>query len=232
MNRCLTLILVFGSCLVGQTVQDFTRLYDAYLAAVKSGSFAKVTALGSRGFRDQLRDPDEQKRFMTIAQLMAPASYETLFLTMSNGGQKAELQVVTTIQVPEDVQKEQKLPPTQRLELILTFLKEGGQWKWDGPTILGDPDKRARPKDLKMGARSDYQEGSDTQMGGQILRLEKQAEGTVYVIRVLDEEIAAFVPAANVSAEFVTGRVLMLRGAAHKSEKLKFWADEASLQKQ
>jgi len=32
--------------------------------------------------------------------------------------------------------------------------------------------------------------------------------------------------------EFVAGRVLVLSGAEHKSDKLKFWADEASLQEQ
>jgi hypothetical protein len=80
-----------------------------------------------------------------------------------------------------------------------------------------------------MGSRSDYKPDSNTQMGGQILRTEKQSAGTVFLLRVLDEEIAAFVPAVSVSSEFVPGRVLMLRGAEHKSDKLKFWADEVSL---
>jgi hypothetical protein len=210
-------------------MQDFTRIYDSYLAAVKSGKFREVSALFSREMRDELKTPDEKERFMTFAKFMAPVSYETLFLTMTDGGQKAELQVVLTLKVPEEVQKQHELPPTQRLELILSFVKEGGQWKWGEPTILGDPDKRARPKDLKMGSRSDYKPDSNTQMGGQILRTEKQSAGTVFLLRVLDEEIAAFVPAVSVSSEFVPGRVLMLRGAEHKSDKLKFWADEVSL---
>jgi hypothetical protein len=214
---------------MGQTMQDFTRIYDGYLAAVKKGAFRQVSPFFSQELKKQLSDPDDQERFMMMAKFMVPASYEPIFLTMTNGGQKAEVQVVATLNVPEDVQKERNLPPTQRLELILNFVKEGGQWKWDGPTILGDPEKRARPKDLNMGSRSDYKEGQNMEMGGQILRLEKQAAGTVYVIRVLDEEIAVFVPAAKVSSAFVPGSVLMLRGAEHQSDKLKFWADEASL---
>jgi hypothetical protein len=214
---------------MGQTMQDFTRIYDAYLAAVKKGTFRQVSPFFSQELKKELKDPDDQERFMTMAKFMVPASYEPSFLTMTNGGQKAEVQVIATLNVPEDVQKERNLPPTQRLELILNFVKEGGQWKWDGPTILGDPDKRARPKDLNMGSRSDYKDGSNTEMGGQILRLEKQAAGTVYVVRVLDEEIAVFVPAAKVSSDFVPGRVLMLHGAEHQSDKLKFWADDASL---
>ena len=214
---------------MGQTMQDFTRVYDAYLAAVKKGTFREVSAFVSQELKEQIKTSDDQQEFMMMAKFMVPASYEPLFLTMSNGGQKAEAQVIATINVPPDIQKEQKLPPTQRLELILNFVKEGGQWKYATPTILGDPDQRARPKDLKMGSRSDYKESSNMEMGGQILRLEKQDAGTVYVIRVLDEEIAAFVPAAKVSSEFVPGRVIVLRGGEHKSDKLKFWADEVSL---
>jgi hypothetical protein len=229
MKRSITLTLLFGSLLMGQTMQDFTRIYDSYLAAVKKGTFREVSALFSQELKKELKAADDQQEYMRIAKLMAPASYEPIFLTMTDGGQKAEVQVVATTNVPKEIQKMRNLPPTQRLELILNFVKEGGQWKWAGPTILGDPDKRARPKDLKMGLRSDYKEGSNTQMGGQILRLEKQAAGTVYVVRVLDEEIAVFVPAAGVSSEFVPGSVLALRGAEHKSDKLKFWADEASL---
>jgi hypothetical protein len=214
---------------MAQTVQDFTQIYDSYLAAVRSGNFTTVSAFFSKELRSQLTSPEDQKEYMMMANYMAPVSYETLFLTATAGGQKAELQVITTIKIPDDMQKARNLPPTQRLELILGFVKEAGNWKWDGPTILGDPDKRARPKDLQMGSRGDYKEGTSTQMGGQVLRVEKQSAGTVLVIRVLDEEIAAFLPASIVNAQFAPGRILVLRGAEHKSDKVKFWAEEAAL---
>ena len=161
---------------MGQTAQEFTKIYDSYLDAVRTKDYRRVLPLLSAELRQQLKAPDDQKEFMLMQNYIAPASYETLFLTMSGGGQKAELQVIATIKVPEDVQRKQKLPPTQHLELLLKFVKEGGDWKWDGPTILGDPDQRARPKDLKMGARTDYKVGSNMQVGGQILRLEKQLQ--------------------------------------------------------
>jgi hypothetical protein len=213
-------------------MQDFTRIYDSYLAAVRKGEFREVSAFFSQKLKQEIKTPDDQQEYMMMARYIAPASYEPLFLTMTDGGQKAEAQVIVTLNVPEDVQKERNLPPTQRLELILNFVKEGGQWKWDGPTIVGDPDNRARPKNLNMGLRGDYNDGSNTELAGQILRLEKQSAGTVYVIRVLDEEIAALIPPEQVSPDFVPGRVLLLHGAEHKSDKLKFWADEASLYRQ
>ncbi len=232
MKKFAALTLMFGSLLMGQTMQDFTRIYDAYLAAVGKGAFSEVSAFFSQDLKKQIKTADDQQEFMMMAKYVSPASYEPTFLTLTNGGQKAEVQVIATIKVPEDVRKKQNLAPTQRLELILNFVKEGGQWKWDGPTILGDPDQRARPKDLKMGVRSDYKAGSNTELGGQIQRLEKQQAGTVYLVRVLDEEIAVFVPAGKVSGDFVPGRILALRGAGHKTDKLKFWADEASLHQQ
>ena len=231
MTRSIIVTLLFGSLIMGQTMQDFTRIYDSYIAAVKTGSYRNVSSLFSQEMKKELADKEDQERFMTFAKAMLPASYEPRFLNLLDGGRKAELQVVATVNVPADVQKERKLPPTERLELILNFVKEGGQWKYDTPTILGDPDKRARPKDLNMGSRSDYKEGSNTQLGGQVLRLEKQAAGTVYVIRMTDEEYAVFVPASLVSTEFVPGKVLEFRGADNKSEKLKFWADQASVVK-
>ncbi len=214
---------------MGETVQDFTRIYDIYVAAVKGGDFGRVSALLSQEMRKEIKTADDQQEFMMMAKYMAPQSYETLFLTMVDGGKKAELQVVITVKIPEQVQKEQKLAAIQRAEVILKFVKEDAGWKMDAPTILGNPDERARPKDLKMGSRGDYKDSANMQLGGQIFRVEKQAAGTVLVIRVLDEEIAAFVPEAKVSPAFVPGAVVALRGAEHKSDKLKFWAEEASL---
>ena len=220
--------LLFAGLLMGQTARDFTKNYEAYLSAVKTGDYRNVLPLLSTELRQELKSAGDQKEFMTMQNYLAPATYETAFLTMPSRD-KADLQVLATIKIPEDIQKEQKLPPTQRLELLLSFVQEGGQWKWNGSTVLGDPDKRSRPKDLNMGSRADYKEGS-MEIGGQILRLEKQSAGTVFIVRILDEEIAAFVPSAVVSAELVPGRVVSLRGAEHKTEKLKLWAEQASVQ--
>ncbi len=216
---------------MAQTTQDFTRIYDSYLAAVRGGDFKAVSAFFSSDLRNEIKTAEDQQEYMMMARYMAPSSYEPLFLTFAEGGRKAELQVIVTVKIPEEVQKQQKLPPTQKAELILNFVQEGGKWKWAGPTILGDPDKRARPKDLNMGTRTDYKPGSNMTVGGQILRVEKQAAGTVYLLRVLDEEIAAFVETANVSADFVPGAVLEVHGGEHKSDQLKFWADEVALVK-
>ena len=229
--RFMLLTLCCGNLLFAQTAQDFTKIYDSYLAAIKTGSYSKTSAFLSAEVRDQLKSPDDQATYMEMMKQMAPINYETVSLNMSENGQAADVDLIVTIAVPEAVQKEQKLPPTQRGEMVLKFVKEAGQWKMGPPLLLGDPDKRARPKDLNMGSRSDYAEGANTELGGPILKTEKQAAGTVFLLRMTDEEIAVFVPAAKVSDEFVPGRILVVHGGDHKTEKLKFWADDAALYK-
>ncbi len=179
--------------------------------------------------RDQLKAPDDQAAYMEMMKAMAPMHYETVSLTMSESGQAGDVDLIVTMAVPEAVQKERNLPPTQRAEMILEFVKEAGQWKMGPPLLMGDPEKRARPTDFNMGSRADYVEGSNTEVGGSILKAEKQAAGTVFLLRMTDEEIAVFVPAAKVSNEFVPGRILVVHGGDHKTEKLKFWADDAAL---
>jgi hypothetical protein len=68
-------------------------------------------------------------------------------------------------------------------------------------------------------------------VGGIILRTEKQDAGSVYVVRVVDEEDAVFVPAALVSADFVTGKVISFHAAQNANEPLKYWAESAKLEK-
>jgi len=224
------LLLALGcSGLLAQTAQDFTRIYDSYLAAVKSGSYSQVSAFLSTEVRDQIETPALQAEYMEMMKQMAPMRYETEFVNVSKDGQTADVTLVVTVAVPEQVQKEQKLPPTQRGEMILKFVKEAGQWKMGPPLLMGDPDKRARPRDLNMGSRADYAERSNTELGGTILKTEKQGAGTVFLLRLPDQEIAVFVPSAKVSDAFVPGSILVVHGAENKTDKLKVWAEDATL---
>lgn len=226
-----SLLLALGcsTLLPAQTQQDFTKIYDSYLAAVKAGSYAKASPLLSKEVHDQLPTPAVQAEYMEMVKQMSPIHYEVESVNVAKDGQSADVNLIVTIAVPEEIQKQEKLPPTQRAEEVLRFVKEGGQWKMGPPLLLGDPDKRERPKDLNMGSRADYADGNNTEVGGPILKLDKQAEGTVFVLRMTDQEIAVFVPAAQVSPDFVPGSILVAHGAENKSDKLKFWAAEATL---
>jgi hypothetical protein len=226
------LFLLCASSLTAQTADYFTKIYDAYLTAVKTGSYSKVSPLISADVRRQVKTLSDQTEYMAMMKQMAPVHYETEYLNLAKDGQTAEVTIIATIAVPEKVQKEQKLPPTQRAEVELKFVKEAGQWKVGPPLFMGDPDQRARPKDLIMGSRADYAEGENTEVGGPILKVEKQAAGSVFLLRVTDEEVAVFVPADKVAATFVPGSILVVHGAMNKNDKLKMWAEDAELYKE
>ena len=228
-HAALLLTLIGGGLLTAQTAQDFTKIYDSYLAAVKAGKYSQVEPLVSAEIRNEVTSPEAQGQYMDMVRQMVPIKYETEFATVAKDGKSADVSIIGTFAVPEQDQKKQHQPSTQRVEMILKFVQEGGQWKMGPPTLLGDPGERARPKDLNMGTRADYAEGNNTEVGGAILRLEKQATGTVYIVRLPDQEIAVFVPAAKVSDDFVPGSILVIHGAENKTDKLKVWAEDASL---
>lgn len=225
----LLLVAACGNLLQAQSAEEFTKIYDSYLAAVKTGSYEQASAFLSSEVRDSLKTPADQTEYMEMVKQMDVVHYETQYVSVAKDGQKADVDLIVTVAVPEQAQKEQKLPPTRRGEVILKFVKEGGQWKMDSPLLLGDPDQLPRPKDLDMGSRSDYAEGANTEVGGPILKAEKQTAGTVYLLRQPNQVIAVFVPAAKVSTAFVSGSVLVVHGAENKNDKLKIWAESAEL---
>lgn len=214
---------------MAETIQDFTKIYDSYLAAVKAGNFGEMAAFLPEEMLQDVKTPEAQQEFLLMAKYMAPVSYETHSLTFSDEGATADVELVITVELPEEVWKKQNIPPIQRAEVLLRFVKDGGQWKMGAPLILGNPDQRPRPADLNMGVQSDYEYRPNLELSGAILSMEKQAAGTVYLLRVVDEEVAAMVPEAMVSSEFVPGRILVLRGGVHMTEEFKFWASEVSL---
>jgi hypothetical protein len=224
------LFLALGcGILPAQSAEEFTKIYDSYLAAVKTGTYAQVSPFLSADVCDSLATPADQTEYMEMVKQMDVVHYETQYVSVAKDGQKADVDLIVTVAVPEQAQKEQKLPPTRRGEMILKFVKEGGQWKMNSPLLLGDPDQLARPKDLNMGSRSDYAEGASTEVGGPIIKAEKQTAGTVYLLRLPSQVLAVFVPAAKASASFEPGSILVVHGAANKSDKLKVWAEDASL---
>ena len=224
----LLLGLVCGD-LLAQSAEEFTKIYDSYLAAVKTGSYEQVSAFLAADVRDSLATPADQTEYMEMVKQMDVVHYDAQYVSVAKDGQKADVDLIVTVAVPEQAQKEQKLPPTRRGEMILKFVKEGGQWKMNSPLLLGDPDQLPRPKGLNMGSRSDYAEGASTEVGGPILKAEKQTAGTVYLLRQPNQVIAVFVPTAQVLSSFVPGSILVVHGAENKNDKLKIWAESAEL---
>jgi hypothetical protein len=206
-----------------------------------------------------------------------PNPYEVRFVQLSKDGKKARMVMVGVIPPVEEVQRANKLPakrkrekdmspeelydyysytpfqPPRKVRDAVVFAEEAGVWKMGQQTLDGEPEDNARPKDLNMGQRGNYSDEANTDLRWEIQRVEKQAAGTVYVVRVvdkstpsgvqwspglqsfvytlrvLDEEDAVFVPAAHVSSDFVSSAILSCRAAKHKKDPLKYWAESVEL---
>jgi hypothetical protein len=221
-----------ASVMFAQSAGDLTKVLDQYLAAVKANDFQKIIGVyhsaAKRAVLTDFETPAEQKEFLKQIAEMTPDGYEAP--EVSPGGDRTLLRITARKSVPPAVQKANNLPPVIRKPMVVDFIQEGGVWKM-GPPSFNAPavEATARPKDLDMGSRADYNEDVNSQLGGPILRVEKQTAGTVYVIRMLDQEVAAFVPAKLVQSEFQEGRILVMEGSFHKQDRQKFWAEGAKL---
>ncbi|MGD0346956.1 MAG: hypothetical protein ABSA85_09375 [Terracidiphilus sp.] len=220
----------------GQTEDTFRKIYDAYIAGVKAKDFQAMVKLRTADQRKELTEGVPAGRlaayhaalFEQSLQVM-PVSYEVRFVRLSKDGNHARMVIVGMVPVPVEAQKEANLPPAQKVRVTVAFAKEAGVWKMGELSFGSEAEDSARPKDLNMGQRGDYSEQANTDIGGEIQRIEKQAAGTVYVIRVVDEEDAVFVPAAHASPDFVVGAIVSFRAAKHANDTLKYWAESAEL---
>ncbi|MBK5291227.1 MAG: hypothetical protein JJE04_06070 [Acidobacteriia bacterium] len=230
MRRILTYLCLCG-VLAAQKPEELTGVFDEYLAAVKAKDFRKVTALYRGAMKQEIlseyESATDQGGFLEALSEAAPDSYEGATVTRTGDG-KILLRLIARKSVPPEMRKEQNLPPVVQLQVEVEFAREGGLWKMGAPVSRPLAAVEPRPlKDLHMGRRADYDEDSTTEVSGPILRAEKQSTGTVYLIRVLDDEVAVFVPAHLAQSAFTKGKVLVVQGASHPEDTQKLWAEKA-----
>jgi hypothetical protein len=209
--------LTFALPLLAQSEADFRNIFDAYNRALRGELYNPIMAILTE---EQIylygRVPPEQRRAFFGMTYRIPSSYEVEYLKVSKDGLKARMLVLCSYETHD------------KAEMTLQFAKQHDFWRMDRPTYGGDPDKRAKPADLSTGAHGDYS-GPTTKIRGTVLRLNKQDNGTVYLVRNGEEDDAVFVPKAKVSEDFVPGAVISFHASPHKSEKLKYWAESATL---
>lgn len=120
---CVLLILGCSSVLKAQTVQDFTKIYDSYLAAVESGKYRRVSSLLSPATLAEINTRHKQADFMKQMKLLRPIRYRVASLTVSEDMQNAELRLsgrcdygdgpTRALTAPEKEELQQNPPETQ-----------------------------------------------------------------------------------------------------------------------
>ncbi len=120
--------------------------------------------------------------------------------------------------------------PKMRAEQSVSFKKQTGAWKLDSMLMLADPDKIKRPKDF-VWDKSNADMDRDGNIGGRIVRTEFNPDHTLVVLRVMDEEIAVFLPVKKVLEDsgepmddFAPWKLHEFSGHPHKTDSLKFFA--------
>lgn len=232
MRTAVLCALVGTAFVTAQTTEELVKVYESYRAALKAkrleAALAPLIDKVREETRQQIRTGADQAEFF---ESHAPLSYEAVGITRSKSGEKATVYFIGTFPVPEAAQKANKLPPKMRFEYFIEFHKEAGVWKMDVPTITANPDEIARPADLDMGVPADYAESSFATAGGRILKAEPTKQGTIYLIRVTDEEIAVWVrPEVKYEAsEFIPGQIVEFEGSFHKGDKRKMLARTAKV---
>jgi hypothetical protein len=142
---CVLLILGCSGVLMAQTVQDFIRIYDSYLVAVKSGNYRRVSSFLAATL-EGINTPQKQADFMMRMKQLRPVRYRTASLTISEDGQSAEVQLsgrcdywegqTRPLTASEKEELQRNPPDTQGCSLPLSFVKDNGRWKLKGPLVL------------------------------------------------------------------------------------------------
>jgi len=160
LNGFVLLILGCSSVLMAQTVRDFTKIYDSYLGAVKSGNYRRVSSFLSSTTLTAINTRQKQADFMNLMKQLRPVRYQAASLTISEDGQSAELQLsgrcdhwegkTGPLTASEKEELRQNPPQVQGCCLPLRFVKDSGRWKLRGPlVILGE----GRPGGVTVGTQ-------------------------------------------------------------------------------
>ena len=146
LTGCLLLTMGCSGALMAQTVEDFIRIYDSYLAAVKSDDYRRVSSFLSTATLTGINTPEKQADFMKNMKQLRPVRYRTASLTISEDGQSAELQLsgrcdywdgqTRPLTASEEADLRRNPPDTQGCYLPLRFVKDSGRWKLQGPLVL------------------------------------------------------------------------------------------------
>lgn len=144
---CVLLILGFSDVLMAQTLQDFTKIYDSYLAAVASDNYRRVSSFLSAEVLTEIKTRGEQVEFMKGMKQLQAIRYQTASLTISEDGQSADVQLsgrcaedgpTRPLSASEKTELRQNSSQTQGCYLPLRFVKNAGQWKMQPPQLLGE----------------------------------------------------------------------------------------------
>lgn len=217
------------------------QIYDRYNQAISAGKLDEAMALDSREGRGQLKEYQasaaKRRELIQFNGLTTPDRFEVLHASLSKDGATASVLVLAHKHIPMDAPPGGPKPGSNvNFELTLQYLKEDGAWKFNEKVFGMDPADIKACKNPAFEPIEAYDQGQTTELGGPVVRVAFEADYTLVVVRVLDEQNCAYLPnrAALEKAGFDT-RLLVpytlveIDGFPHKSDKQKAWGDKISV---
>ena len=212
-----------------QTSGELTHVFDAYNAAAKTGHLDKMlslcTAERQKEIRARTKQKEERDSFLLMARAQVPESYQVQHVASKKNAQAATLYLLGQFPAMSEVKGER-----MRMEEAISFKKEKGVWKISSAVPLGDPDTVKHPKDLTCDPEEANLDVS-IEIEGRIVKTDFNADYTLVLLRVKDEEYAVFLPDKEVLQkagmqldELDPWKMHEFIGHPHKTDKLKFFA--------
>jgi hypothetical protein len=226
--------------LQGQLMQ----LFDGYNKAIAAGKVDDAVAMRSSETRKQMQEylgsADKRKELLEFAKQSIPDTVEVKHTHLAKDGTGASIIVIAKKKIPNDVPPGGPPPGTVvTAEMVLNFVKEGGNWKFADQTFGMDPAKIVRCKNEAFEPIDAYDDSKMTSMGGPIDRVAFEADYTLVVVRVVDEENCAYLPNRAVIEKaglnpdlLVPYAVVEIKGFPHKSDKQKVWVDHITIREE
>jgi hypothetical protein len=211
--------------------KDLKDVFNAYNGYAKAGDVDKMLALRAseveKEIRSQIKGKQDRADFVLMGRAQIPDTYEVQHVKWAKDGMSAELYSVWHLPPMKEIQRSEKAVA----EVMVSFKKENGKWKMDNILALGDPSQIKRPKDLVYNKQDADTDVTSASVAGRIVKLEFKTDHTLVIVRVMDEEIAVFLPpkatlekAGMNFDDLAPWKMREFTGYPHKKDKLKFFA--------
>lgn len=235
---CVVLVLAFGTVRAAPldpVVQaELLALYDAYTKEVLAGNLPKALSYHDRDTRQQLQKEtktrQQKQELIEMHRLTQPDAFDVQYADVSKGGHEATIFGVARKTWPAHLRGQHGIPPdgVTQAELTLQFRKEGGTWKYVSRTFGMDPEQITRCTNTAAEPAEAYDSDRTVSMGGRLVRVAFEADHTLLIVRLIDEEHCFYLPPQPTLQEagFNPDRlkpwtIVEVDASPHKQDKLK-----------
>lgn len=205
--------------------------FDAYTAKARSGDVDGMLALRSAAMAEEIRgelgkDPEARDFLIGMSRAQAPEAREIEHIDWSEEGDSAEVYWLWTLPAMPEMAREK----ATQIEGMTRVVREGGAWKIGDYLLMYEVSKINRPTDLGYEPEQ-VDEEMESSLGGRITRLAFKEDHTLILVRVMDDEIAVFLPPRKVLEDagvdfgaWAPWSQREFRGYRHRTDRLRFFA--------